>query len=154
MNRKYNIIYDGNCNLCVTFTKLLESFDQGELFNYIPMQNKELLRQLNVTPQDCELGMILVKESNIEEKWQGSEAAEKIVELLPNGSLLINAYRGIPGLKRLGDKSYLQIRDNRYQWFGSTNNTYYSNYNFCDSKNYNCAETNESVSHLMVKEKS
>jgi predicted DCC family thiol-disulfide oxidoreductase YuxK len=33
---KYQVIYDGNCNLCVTFTQLLERFDQGKLFDYIP----------------------------------------------------------------------------------------------------------------------
>jgi len=137
MNRKYNVIYDGDCNLCVTFTKLLESFDKGKLFNYIPMQNTESLRQLNITPQDCELGMILVDDSDIEERWQGSEAAERIVELLPNGSLLINAYRAMPGLKWLGDKSYLQIRDNRYQWFGKTDNTYHSIFSCQNNSNCN-----------------
>ena len=34
----YYVIYDGNCNLCVTFTQLLETFDQGQRFQYIPMQ--------------------------------------------------------------------------------------------------------------------
>jgi predicted DCC family thiol-disulfide oxidoreductase YuxK len=130
---KYIVIYDGNCNLCVTFTQVLERFDQGKLFNYIPMQNKEILQQLNITPQDCELGMILVNPNKLDQRWQGSEAAEKIIELLPNGQLFINTYRRIPGLKWLGDKSYLQIRDNRYQWFGSRQKTYCSPYSVnCD----------------------
>lgn len=57
----YIIIYDGNCNLCVNFTKLLERFDRGKLFRYIPMQNTAILETLNITPQDCEQGMILKK---------------------------------------------------------------------------------------------
>ncbi|NEQ81993.1 MAG: DUF393 domain-containing protein, partial [Moorea sp. SIO2I5] len=37
----YHVIYDGDCNLCVTLVQLLENLDQGKLFNYIPMQDKE-----------------------------------------------------------------------------------------------------------------
>lgn len=128
MNKKYCVIYDGNCNLCVNFTKLLESFEQGKLFHYIPMQNQEVLRQLNITPKDCQLGMILINTKNQNERWQGSEAAEKIIELLPNGQLFVNTYKLIPGLKWLGDISYEKIRDNRYQWFGCRDKTYYSNF--------------------------
>jgi len=129
MNNKYHLIYDGNCNLCVTFTKILENFDQGKLFNYIPMQDKENLTKLTITPEDCELGMILINSQNINQRWQGSLAAEKIVELLPNGLIFINAYRAIYPLKWLGDNTYLQVRDNRYQWFGSRDETYYSPFN-------------------------
>ncbi|WP_017293946.1 thiol-disulfide oxidoreductase DCC family protein [Geminocystis herdmanii] len=136
MTKKYHVIYDGNCNLCVTFTQLLENFDKGNLFNYIPMQNIEILQQLNVTSLDCELGMILIDSENLNQRWQGSFAAEKIIELLPNGQFFINAYRAIPSLKWLGDKSYLQIRDNRYQWFGSRENTYYSTYDFSCKNNH------------------
>ncbi len=82
---KYNVIYNGNCNLCVTFTQVLEKFEGGKLFNYIPMQETGILHQLNITPKDCELGMILVNPNNLDQCWQGSEAAEKIIELLPNG---------------------------------------------------------------------
>jgi predicted DCC family thiol-disulfide oxidoreductase YuxK len=128
MIQKYYVIYDGNCNLCVTFTQLLENFDKGNLFNYIPMQETEILEQLNVSSVDCELGMMLINSNNLNERWQGSLAAEKIMELLPNGQLFINTYRAIPGLKWLGDNSYLQIRDNRYQWFGSREKPYYSTY--------------------------
>lgn len=140
MIKKYHVIYDGNCNLCVTFTQLLENFDQGNLFNYIPMQNKEILSQLNLTSLDCELGMILIDSDNLNQRWQGSLAAEKIIELLPNGEFLINVYRSIPSLKWLGDQSYLQIRDNRYQWFGSRKNTYYSTYDFSCQNNDDCCQ--------------
>jgi predicted DCC family thiol-disulfide oxidoreductase YuxK len=135
---KYYLIYDGDCNLCVTFTQLLETFVQGDLFNYIPMQEVNLLPELNVMPKDCELGMMLINSKNLSERWQGSEAAEKIIELLPNGRLFLNAYRTIPGLKLCGDKTYLQIRDNRYQWFGRRQQTYYSQYNFTCQNNLDC----------------
>ena len=125
---KYFLIYDGNCNLCVTFTQLLETFDQGKLFQYIPMQSATTLKQWGITQGDCSRGMILLDPQQPEKKWFGSEAAEEIVRLLPFGEIFMSAYRAIPGAKWLGDRSYAQIRDNRYQWFGSREATYQSPY--------------------------
>ncbi|MGK7931102.1 MAG: thiol-disulfide oxidoreductase DCC family protein [Microcystaceae cyanobacterium] len=122
----YLIIYDGNCNLCVTFTQLLETFDQAKQFNYVPMQNEEVLKQYDITPKDCEMGMILINQTSPNQRWQGSGAAEEIVNLLPMGQAFIAAYRALPGMKFLGDRTYEQIRDNRYQWFGKRQKTYHS----------------------------
>ena len=130
---KYHVIYDGKCNLCATFAQLLEQFDRGEIFDYIPMQDEATLTEFGITAQDCEAGMILVEGNQPAKRWQGSDAAEEIAHLLPLGDLFVNAYRAIPGMKWLGDRSYEQIRDNRYQWFGKRDKTYDSNYPFrCD----------------------
>lgn len=115
---KYHVIFDGKCNLCTNFAQLLQQFDRGNLFAYIPMQDGTTLAQWDITPQDCTAGMILIDAQQPTRRWQGSAAAEEIARLLPLGSPFVNAYRAIPGLKWLGDRSYEQIRDNRYQWFG------------------------------------
>jgi predicted DCC family thiol-disulfide oxidoreductase YuxK len=120
----YHVIYDGNCNLCVTFTQCLETLDKGKLFNYIPMQDEKTLQQFEITSQDCQMGMILIDAAQPERRWQGSHAAEEIVRLLPMGHFLMDAYRALPGVKQLGDRTYEQIRDNRYQWFGKRDTTY------------------------------
>jgi predicted DCC family thiol-disulfide oxidoreductase YuxK len=131
---KYYLIYDGNCNLCVNFTKILEQLDQGKSFSYIPMQAKDTLKNWQITPEDCELGMILIDANQPEKRWQGSEAAEEITRLLPIGKPLIDWYRQLPQLKSLGDRLYAEVRDNRYQWFGERENTYISNYCNCSPK--------------------
>ena len=115
---KYHVIFDGKCNLCTNFAQLLKQFDREQMFAYIPMHDEAALARFNVTPQDCEAGMMLIDATEPEKRWQGSEAAEKIASLLPMGNLFVNAYLAIPGMKWLGDRSYEQIRDNRYQWFG------------------------------------
>lgn len=125
---KYHVIYDGNCNLCVTFAKLLEQFDAGKIFDYIPMQDRSTLAEFGITEQDCQQGMILIDGDQPERRWQGSNAAEEIACLLPLGEAFIAAYRAIPGMKWLGDRSYAQIRDNRYQWFGKRDSTYNTSY--------------------------
>jgi predicted DCC family thiol-disulfide oxidoreductase YuxK len=122
----YIIIYDGNCNLCVSLVRALEELDKGSLFSYAPMQDRETLQSLSITAQDCEMGMILIETQNPGNRWQGSDAAEEIGRLLPLGSAFISVYRALPGVKWIGDRIYAQIRDNRYTLFGKRSRTYYS----------------------------
>jgi predicted DCC family thiol-disulfide oxidoreductase YuxK len=124
----YNVIYDGNCNLCVTLVQLLEKLDQGKLFLYTPMQDEETLAQWGITPQDCEQGMILIDGIAPAKRWQGSDAAEEIGRLLPMGGVFVEAYQALPGMKWVGDRFYEQIRDNRYTLFGKRSSTYQSAY--------------------------
>ncbi|MEO1669894.1 MAG: DCC1-like thiol-disulfide oxidoreductase family protein [Cyanobacteria bacterium J06631_2] len=120
---KYQVVYDSKCNLCSNFALLLKQFDREQTFTYIPMQDREALSVYGISPNDCEAGMILIDKHNPERQWQGSEAAEEIARLLPLGEAFIAAYRAIPGMKWLGDRSYEQIRDHRYQWFGERQNS-------------------------------
>jgi predicted DCC family thiol-disulfide oxidoreductase YuxK len=124
----YYAIYDGNCNLCVTLVQLLENLDKGQIFQYAPMQEEETLKRWNITPQDCELGMVLVDADAPDRRWQGSAAAEEIGRLLPMGDVFVSAYRSLPGLKWMGDRAYEQIRDNRYTLFGKRSSTYKTTY--------------------------
>ncbi|MEH2403089.1 thiol-disulfide oxidoreductase DCC family protein [Nostoc sp.] len=124
----YYVIYDGNCNLCVTLVRSLESLDQGKLFRYAPMQDEQTLLRWGITAQDCEQGVILIDANEPERRWQGSNAAEEIGRLLPAGSIFVDAYRALPGMKWAGDRFYEQIRDNRYALFGKRSYIYESSY--------------------------
>jgi predicted DCC family thiol-disulfide oxidoreductase YuxK len=77
----YHVIYDGNCNLCVSLVQQLENLDKGQLFDYISMQEEDALKQFGITSQDCEMGMILIDAKTPERRWQGSDAAEEIGRL-------------------------------------------------------------------------
>ena len=110
----YIVIYDGNCNLCVTLVQVLEGIDKGQLFEYIPMQDLAALNQFDITTEDCEMGMILINTNAPKCRWQGSNAAEEIGRLLPGGGVFVAAYRSLSGAKWIGDRFYEQIRDNRY----------------------------------------
>lgn len=125
---RYHVIYDGNCNLCSNLVQILETLDRGEQFDYTPMQDEAAIRRFEITPQDCEMGMILIDAQSPERRWQGSDAAEEIGRLLPAGELFVQVYRAIPGVKWLGDRAYEQIRDNRYEWFGKRSTTYQASY--------------------------
>ncbi len=124
----YYVVYDGECNLCVTLVQLLESLDQGKVFRYVPMQDEQTLSQWGLTAQDCEQGMILIDGNTPSQRWQGSNAAEEIGKLLPMGSVFVEAYRALPGIKWVGDRFYEQIRDHRYALFGKRDSIYKSTY--------------------------
>jgi predicted DCC family thiol-disulfide oxidoreductase YuxK len=101
----------------------LEQIDREKLFQYVPMQDQQTLAKFGVTEDDCQQGMMLINADDLTQRWQGSEAAEEIGKLLPGVNLAIDLYRWIPGLKWVGDQCYVQIRDNRYNWFGKHNRT-------------------------------
>lgn len=124
----YYVIYDGNCNLCVSLVGVLETWDKGKIFQYAPMQDKETLSKFGITPADCEMGMILIDADAPQRRWQGSDAAEEIGRALPVADAFVAAYRALPGVKWVGDRAYEQIRDNRYTLFGRRASTYQSAY--------------------------
>ncbi len=127
----HTVIYDGNCNLCTNLVRALETLDRGDRFGYVPMQDQNQLQHYGITAQDCQQGMILIKDDAPEQRWQGSDAAEEIGRLLPTGEVFVSLYRGLPGPKWLGDQIYEKIRDNRYAWFGKRLTTYQSAYPAC-----------------------
>ncbi len=122
----YAVIYDGNCNLCVNWVRLLEQLEQGQRFAYVPMQDSPQLEQWGITPADCNAGMIFIDITNPSQRWQGSSAAEAIAEQFPLSKPLVDLYRALPALKSAGDRLYVQIRDNRYDWFGGRSESYWS----------------------------
>jgi predicted DCC family thiol-disulfide oxidoreductase YuxK len=124
----YAVIYDGNCNLCVSWVRLLEQLERGQQFVYVPMQDSQRLSGWEIEPIDCNAGMIFLNLADRSQRWQGSAAAEAIAEQFPLGKPLVALYRGLPGLKVVGDSAYCQIRDNRYDWFGGRSETYWSSH--------------------------
>ncbi|MBE9136523.1 DUF393 domain-containing protein [Nodosilinea sp. LEGE 07088] len=130
----YCVIYDGNCNLCVSLVRLLEAADRGNQFQYAPMQDSNTLGRYGITPANCEAGMILIDLAAPEQRWQGSAAAEEIGRLLPLGNSFVQAYRALPGAKQMGDQLYAVVRDRRYDLFGRRPGRYDSAYPLCDNQ--------------------
>ena len=128
----FAVIYDGQCNLCVTLVQLLETLDKGQQFSYVPMQDEATLAAFEVSAADCEMGMMLIDLNAPERRWQGSDAAEEIGRLLPMGAAFVQAYRAMPGAKPGGDRAYEFIRDNRYRLFGKRDKTYQPTYPTCE----------------------
>ena len=128
----YSIIYDGHCNLCVNLVRSLEALDGGLRFQYIPLQDGVALARYGLTPADGQAGMIVLNQADPSQRWQGSEAAEVIVQILPLADSLVKGYRG-SWLKPLGDQIYAYVRDHRYALFGQRQTLYRSAYPVCEA---------------------
>ncbi|MFM7221054.1 MAG: thiol-disulfide oxidoreductase DCC family protein [Nodosilinea sp.] len=126
----YSVIYDGHCNLCVNLVRSLEALDGGQRFQYIPMQDRVALARYGLTPVDGQAGMIVINQSDPSQRWQGSDAAEVIVQLLPLAAGLVKGYQ-LSWLKPLGDQFYAYVRDHRYALFGQRQILYRSTYPVC-----------------------
>lgn len=142
----YYVIYDGNCNLCVTLVNVLESLDQGKLFRYASMQSEAVLKSLEITAADCEKGMMLIDAEDQRQRWQGSDAAEEIGRLLPMGQAFVELYRSLPGVKWMGDRTYEQVKDNRYEWFGGRSSTYTSPFSLSEAELADWCKGNDCLS--------
>jgi len=128
----YSVIYDGHCNLCVNLVRSLESLDEGQRLQYIPMQDRVALARYGLTPADGQAGMIVLNQSDPSQRWQGSDAAEVIVQLLPLAASLVKGYQA-SWLKPLGDQFYAYLRDRRYALFGQRQSLYRSAYPVCEN---------------------
>ncbi len=94
------------------FIQLLQSYDRGQLFTCISLDNPEILRELGLTVEECkQKGLILINTNEPSKRWFGSEAIEKVVNVLPMGSFLIATYRAMPGAKPIGDHVYVTLKD-------------------------------------------
>lgn len=127
----YCVIYDGHCNLCVNLVRVLEAVDQGQRFQYVPMQDEAALATFGLTPADGDAGMIMIDLNQPTRRWHGSDAAEEIGRQLPLVQGLVAAYRTLPGAKPAGDRVYAYIRDHRYQLFGERSQRYQPVYPHC-----------------------
>ncbi|MCS6782238.1 MAG: DCC1-like thiol-disulfide oxidoreductase family protein [Gloeomargarita sp. SKYBB_i_bin120] len=120
----YLIIYDGRCRLCSGWVAALYTLEQGRWLRYLPMQDETALAAWGVTPADCDQGVILIDGNQPERRWQGTAALEQLATLIPGMEPLVALYQQLPGLKALGDACYAQIRDHRYEWFGTREEVY------------------------------
>ncbi len=108
----YYLIHDPNCPTCGPFIQLLQSFDRGQIFTCISLENQEKLREFGLTVEECQQkGLILINANLPSQRWYGSEAIEEIVTVLPMGDFLIATYRAMPGAKPIGDSVYVTLKD-------------------------------------------
>ncbi len=105
------IIYDDKFYAYNIYINFLKTFDTDKIFSYHLITEKSIWQQLNIKEIDSDLGLIFILNENINIKYKGSEAIEKITENIPNGNLFADFYKNIPGLKSLTDEAYRNYKN-------------------------------------------
>lgn len=111
------ILYDGYCNLCNATLQFILKRDKQKVFQYYALQSKEaeLLLNMRFDDKDIPDSVILLSGGQLYTK---SEAMFKILPKLGKGYQLLLIFKLVP--KKLSDYIYNWIANNRYQWFGKS----------------------------------
>lgn len=114
MGRPYAVVYDGQCKVCGRLVKLLNAWDKNDEIEVIPFQNTSVLARFPWIPSESYAeAMQLIGPGG--QTWQGGEAIEKLLEILPFGGVLGWTFK-IPGFGDLFGRFYRWFARNRYKF--------------------------------------
>jgi len=111
------ILFDGVCNFCRAWVRLVIRHDPEARFRFAPLQSpagRQLLARHGLRAEEID-SVVLIQDETVFTK---SDAALRIVGALPGGWRLLGVFRAIPRAGR--DRVYAFIARNRYRWFGRT----------------------------------
>lgn len=112
--RPYTVVWDGTCRTCRRLVDLLERWDTDDLIEAVPSQNTSVHARFPWIPADAYAEAVqLVGPGG--ETWQGAEAVEQLLRILPHGGLL----RWVFDLPLMGgalDRFYRWFARNRYRF--------------------------------------
>ena len=112
--RPYTVVYDGTCKVCNRLVNLLRRWDRGGTLELVPSQNTSVYSRFPwIPPQAYAEAMQLVGPGG--QTWQGAQAIEQLLHLLPAGGLLSWAFK-IPLVGRMIDRFYRWFAKNRYRF--------------------------------------
>ena len=114
MGRPWTVVYDGACKVCNRLVSLLRRWDtRGEL-ELIPFQNSSVLDRFPWIPAGAYAeAMQLVGPGG--RTWQGGDAIEQLLKVLPLGGVLGWAFR-IPFFGAGFGRFYRWFARNRYKF--------------------------------------
>ena len=114
LGRPYTVVYDGTCRVCTRLANLLDRWDGKDEMEIIPFQNSSVLTRFPWIPAGAYAeAMQLVGPGG--ETWQGADAIEQLLKILPYGGLLGWAFR-LPFFGTLFARFYRWFARNRYRF--------------------------------------
>jgi len=109
------ILYDGHCILCNRFIHFVEKRDSQNQFRYLQLQNElseQVKDKLDVAIEEDETAFLLYKSKY----YDRSDVSFLTAKLIGFPFNLFGIFKLIP--KRVRDKIYNWVANNRYSWFG------------------------------------
>jgi predicted DCC family thiol-disulfide oxidoreductase YuxK len=112
--RPWTVVYDGSCKVCNRLVRLLARWDRRNVIESVPYQNAHVAARFPWIPlEEYQLAMQLIGPGG--RTWQGAQAAEQLLSILPSGRLLAGVFR-LPFAGRLIDRFYRWFARNRYRF--------------------------------------
>lgn len=114
LGRPYTVVYDGACKVCTRLSRLLEKWDTKKELEIIPFQNTTVLDRFPWIPAAAYAeAMQLIGPGG--QTWQGAQAVEQLLKILPFGGLLGWAFK-VPFFGAGFERFYRWFARNRYKF--------------------------------------
>jgi predicted DCC family thiol-disulfide oxidoreductase YuxK len=111
--RPYTLVFDGMCKVCNRLAHALRSWDKRQNIDVVPSQAPGVMARFPWIPRRAFAEAIqLVGPAG--ETWQGAEAIEQLLGVLPRGRLIAWIFK-VPFVRVLADKLYRWFARNRYR---------------------------------------
>ena len=111
MDRMFTVVFDGTCNVCTKLAGVLRKWDNGML-EVVSSQTPGVQARFPWIPAKAYLEALqLVGPGG--QTWQGSEAIEQLLTILPRGKLIGWVFH-IPFFRKFADRFYRWFARNRY----------------------------------------
>ncbi len=111
--RPYTCVYDGTCAVCTRFSRVLRRWDRHGQIEVVPSQAPGVAARFPwISARDYAEALQLIGPGG--RTWQGAEAIEKLLEVLPNGKLGGWLFR-IPFARTFAGRFYKWFARNRYK---------------------------------------
>ncbi len=113
LGRPYTLVYDGACRICNHLVSLLDRWDRDNQIEAIPSQNTSVHARFPwIPPAAYAEAVQLIGPGG--RTWQGAEAIDRLLQILPRGILMGWVFR-IPLMGKLIDRFYRWFARNRYR---------------------------------------
>ena|SRR5262245_51665258 len=110
----YTVVYDGTCRVCTRIAGLIREWDRKHDIEVVASQAPGVMDRFPWIPPEAytEALQMIGPDGRT---WQGADAVEQILRVLPRGRFFTWAYR-IPFIRVLADKLYRWFARNRYRF--------------------------------------
>ncbi len=111
------LIYDAECQLCVSAKEVLKRWDSQRKFRFLPFQDPEAFSLVPDLPKIACLDAMRI----IDQEGRvsiGIDALRAILLLLPGGFIIASLFR-LPGVYFVAENIYCWIAKNRYRLLGA-----------------------------------
>lgn len=111
LDRTYTVVYDGTCNVCGKLANVLKKWDNGML-EVVPSQTPGVQARFPWIPARAYVEALQMVGPG-GKTWQGAEAIEQLLTVLPRGRLIGWVFH-IPYFRHVADRFYRWFARNRY----------------------------------------
>ena len=115
LGRAFTVVFDGDCKVCTRLSHMLRQWDRTQRLEVVSSQQSGVMARFPWIPARAYADALQLIASD-GTTWQGAEAIEQLLNILPKGRLVSWVFR-IPFARVLADRFYRWFARNRY-WLG------------------------------------